>query len=114
MADFLVLPPRTALGEQMAKLIRPYLPGVCVNANDCVRFLETLALANRHETIVVHSDELPAGATVTEALRDGFGADETDRIVHVALDGTARSEETRLPIGLGIPTIVPSYTPSTH
>jgi hypothetical protein len=108
MADFLVLPPRNVIGEQVAKLIRPYLPGVCVTAGDCLRFLETLTQANRQETILIHHDELPMGSDLDEALRDGFGADEMDRIVHVSLD--ARTA----PLGLGLPTIASSFTTSTR
>jgi hypothetical protein len=91
MADFLLLPPRPAVGEEIARLIRPYLPGVRVTAADCVRFLDAL-VANDGKAFLVHREELPDEEDVATALRDGFGAGPDDRIVHVL---TGRSGEPR-------------------
>ena len=91
MADFLLLPPRPAVGEEIARLIRPYLPGIRVTAADCVRFLDALVAASG-STFLVHREELPDGGDVAIALRDGFGAEPGDRIVHVL---TGRSGEPR-------------------
>jgi hypothetical protein len=77
-----LLPPRPAVGEEIARLIRPYLPGVRVTAADCVRFLDALA-ANAGRSFLVYREELPDGEDVAVALRDGFGAEPGDRIVHV-------------------------------
>lgn len=91
MADFLLLPPRPVVGEEIARLVRPYLPGVRITAAECVRFLDQLAAASR-SVFVVHREELPDEEDVAAALRDGFGAEPGDRIVHVL---TGRSGEPR-------------------
>lgn len=82
MADFLLLPPRPAVGEEIARLVRPYLPGVRVTAADCVRFLDSLA-ANAGRSFLVYREELPDEDDVATALRDGFGAETGDRAVHI-------------------------------
>ena len=91
MADFLLLPPRPAVGEEIARLLRPYLPGVRVTAAECVRFLDAL-VAKEGRTFLVYREELPDEEDVATALRDGFGAAAGDRIVHVQ---TGRSGEPR-------------------
>jgi hypothetical protein len=82
MADFLLLPPRPAIGEEIARLVRPYLPGVRVTAADCLRFLDALVAAHG-KTFIVHREELPDEEDIASALRDGFGAEPGDRIIHV-------------------------------
>jgi hypothetical protein len=82
MADFLLLPPRPAVGEEIARLIRPYLPGIRVTAADCVRFLDALA-ANSGRSFLVYREELPDEEDLATALRDGFGAEPGDRIIPV-------------------------------
>jgi hypothetical protein len=96
MADFLLLPPRPAVGEEIARLIRPYLPGVRVTAADCVRFLDGLVAANASAAFLVHREELPDEEDVAAALRDGFGAEPGDRVVQVM---TGRPGEPRVRIG---------------
>lgn len=91
MADFLLLPPRTVVGEEIARLIRPFLPGVRITASDCVRFLDQLTSASGN-TFLVHREELPDEEDIGVALRAGFGAEPGDRIVHVL---TGRSGEPR-------------------
>lgn len=81
MADFYLLPPRRAVGEEIARLLRPYLPGVRVTAADGVRVLEDLTGA---QAFVVYADDLPAGEEdALAALRDGFGASAGDRVIRV-------------------------------
>lgn len=94
MADFLLLPPRPTVGEEIARLIRPYLPGVRVTAAECVRFLDALVAAHG-TTFLVHREELPDEEDVAAALRDGFGAEPGDRIVHVL---TGRPGEPRVEV----------------
>jgi hypothetical protein len=84
MADFILLPPRPLVGEGIARLIRPYLPGLHVAADDCVRFLEQLAATVRR-TFLVYRNDLPAGADVSAALRDGFRVGPGDRVVSVGV-----------------------------
>jgi len=93
MADFLLLPPRPAVGEEIARLIRPYLPGVRVTAADCVRFLDGLVSAHGGRAFLVHREELPDEEDVATALRDGFGAEAGDRVVQVL---TGRAGEPRV------------------
>jgi hypothetical protein len=88
MAAFYVFPPRPVVGEQIAEVVRSYLPGVRVTASDCVRFLE--GIAHRSRSFLIHREDLPEGQDVPSALRDGFGAGPEDRIVQVTslrLDG---------------------------
>ena len=85
MADFLLLPPRPTIGEEIARLIRPYLPGVRVTASDCVRFLDALVAGSGGKTFLVHREELPDEEDEAAALRDGFGAEPDDRVIHVQL-----------------------------
>ena len=82
MADFLILPPRPTVGEEIARLIRPYLPGVMLTAADGVRLLEELVAADRR-VFVVYRDDLPEGDDAGTALRDGFGFGPGDRVVPV-------------------------------
>jgi hypothetical protein len=96
MADFLLLPPRPAVGEEIARLIRPYLPGIRVTAADCVRFLDGLVAASGGTAFLVHREELPDEEDVAAALRDGFGAEPHDRVVQVM---TGRPGEPRVRIG---------------
>jgi hypothetical protein len=84
MADFLLLPSRPAVGEEIARLIRPYLPGVRVSAADCVRFLDALATGAGRQ-FLVYREELPDEEDVATALRDGFGAEPGDRMVHIQI-----------------------------
>ena len=96
MADFLLLPPRPAVGEEIARLVRPYLPGVRVTAADCVRFLDALVAAGG-SSFLVHREELADGEDVAIALRDGFGAEPGDRIVQV-LTGRSGGPRTQVEV----------------
>jgi hypothetical protein len=95
MADFLLLPPRPAIGEEIARLIRPYLPGVRVTAADCLRFLDGLAATSGGKAFLIHREELPDEEDVSAALRDGFGAEPGDRVIHIM---TGRPADPRLRI----------------
>jgi hypothetical protein len=95
MADFLLLPPRPAIGEEIARLVRPYLPGVRVTAADCVRFLDALVATGAGNAFLVHREELPDEEDVVAALRDGYGAEPGDRVVQIL---TGRPGEPRVRI----------------
>src|SRR5262245_66669911 len=73
MADFYLLPPRPSLGEELARLIRPYLPGVRVTAGDCVRFLEAAVEKAGGRAFLVHREDLPDADDVYASVRDGLG-----------------------------------------
>src|SRR5262245_16630662 len=94
MADFSLLPPRPAVGEELARLVRPYLPGVSVSADECARFLAQLVEAAGGGAVLVHREDVPDGVDPAEALRDGFGAEDGDRLIHVSLG--ARPSEPRV------------------
>ena len=83
MATFHVLPPRSVVGEQVARLLRPFLPGVHLDHNAGVRILESLTEELGRNVFLVFRDDLPTGEVTANALRDGFGASESDRIVQV-------------------------------
>jgi hypothetical protein len=85
MADFILLPPRPVIGEEIARLIRPYLAGVRLTAADCIRFLESVVEASRGRAFLVHREDLSEGEDVVTAIRDGFGADTGDRIIQVSI-----------------------------
>jgi hypothetical protein len=84
MADFYLLPPRPTVGEEIAKLVRPYLPGLRVTAADCVGLLEAVVERAGGRAYLVHREDLPDADDVRDSLRDGFGAGEGDRILQVS------------------------------
>jgi hypothetical protein len=96
MADFILLPPRPVIGEEIARLIRPYLPAVRLTASDCIRFLEIVVEANRGRAFLVHRDDLPDGEEVATAIRDGFGADTGDRIVQISVSNRVGEPRVRV------------------
>jgi len=67
---------------------------VRVSAADCVKFLDSLVAATG-KAFLVHREELPDEDGVAVALRDGFGAEPGDRIVHVL---TGRPGEPRVAV----------------
>jgi hypothetical protein len=96
MADFYLLPPRPAVGEELAQIIRPYVPGVRVTAADCVRFLEAVVEKARRPAFLVHREDLPDVDDLGVALRDGFGAGAGDRVIHVAAGSRAGEPRVRV------------------
>jgi hypothetical protein len=85
MADFLLLPPRQVVGEELARMVRQCLPGVRVTTSDCVRFLEQLVEDAERPTYLVYPEDLPEGEDAEAAIRDGYGAGREDRVVRVRL-----------------------------
>jgi hypothetical protein len=102
MADFLLLPPRPSVGEELARLVRPYLPGVRVSAADCLRFLEGLVENAGGRAFLVHREDLPDADDVCVSLRDGFGAADGDRVVQVSAGPRPGDPRVRIsPIAIG-------------
>jgi hypothetical protein len=93
MAVFYVLPPRAALGEMLARFLRPYLPGLAVSAETCTELIDTLTEAQ--PAYVMHREDLPCD-DVLSALRDGCGAEPDDRVVMVSMG--PRPDEPRVGI----------------
>ena len=98
MADFYLLPPRPSVGDELAKLVRPYLPGVPVTAGDCLRFLEAIVGNTGGRAFLVHREDLPDADDVIDSLRDGFGAGEGDRVIHVSIGPRAGEPRARVAI----------------
>ena len=96
MADFYVLPPRPVVGEQLAKVLRAYLPGLPITPTEALRFLEETAARSGQEAFVIHREDLPDGEEVCTALRDGYGCTEGDRIMQVSLEPTLEEPRLRL------------------
>jgi hypothetical protein len=95
MADFYLLPPRPVVGEELARVVRAYLPGLRVTPADCVRFLENLVDQANGRAFLVHAEDLPDGEDVVTALQDGFGAEPADRVIVVSAGPRAEV----LPVG---------------
>jgi hypothetical protein len=87
MAVFYVLPPRPALGECLARLLRSYMPGVAIDGDSCAETVATLVRdsSQEEETYIVHREDLPDGEDISIALSNGYGAEAGDRVVVVAL-----------------------------
>jgi hypothetical protein len=95
MAVFYVLPPRRMLGEHLAGLLRSYVPGVAISQDACADVVDSLVTGSPElETYVVYREDLPEGEDIGRALRDGFGAENGDRIVQVSIG--PRPDEPRV------------------
>ena len=87
MSVFYVLPPRPLLGDCLARLLRPYIPGATISRDSCAEMVATLVSESPEgdESYVVHREDLPAGEDLNSSLREGFGAETGDRIVQVSI-----------------------------
>lgn len=98
MAVFYVLPSRPLLGECLARMLRPYVPGVSVSGEACSDLVESLVAGSPESdaSYVIHKEDLPEGGDLNSSLRDGFGAEEGDQIVQVSIG--SRDAEPRVEI----------------
>jgi len=98
MAVFYVLPPRPALGECLAKMLRPYVPGALINPDLCADFVDSLVSGSPEadDCYVVYRDDLPEGEEVSTALREGFGAEDGDQIVSVSISPQAAEPRVKM------------------
>ena len=85
MADFYLLPPRPIIGEEIARALRPFLPGFSITATDGVRFLDRLTADSKCQAFIVHREDLPEGTDALQSLRDGYGASPNDRVVQISV-----------------------------
>ena len=93
MAAFFVLPPRPALGDQLARLLGNYSPGLRLDPSACVEaFAALVAAAGAYP---VFREDLPDG-DVVGALADGYGAEPGDPIYLVGLG--ARPDQPRIAV----------------
>jgi hypothetical protein len=98
MAVFYVLPARPLLGECLARMLRPYVPGVAVSGEACSELVEALVAGSPDgdESYVIHREDLPESDDLNASLRDGFGAEAGDQVVQVSIG--ARDTEPRVQI----------------
>jgi hypothetical protein len=89
MADFYLLPPRPVIGEEVARLLRPFLPGLPITAADGVRFLDRLTADARGKAFIVHREDLPEGEDTLQSLCDGYGASSDDRVMQISVGSRA-------------------------
>lgn len=87
MAVFYVMPPRPALGECLARVLQPFIPGAAINRPACTHFIDLLVSDSTAgvEGYVVYREDLPEGEDMETALREGFGAEEGDQVVLVSV-----------------------------
>jgi hypothetical protein len=94
MADFILLPSRAVVGEEVARVLRSFLPGVRLSAADGMKLLQEIADRTNGRTFLVHPEDLE-GDDIEGSLRDGFGAQDGDRVVSVKThwkEATVRDE----------------------
>src|SRR5262245_44718039 len=87
MSTFYLLPPRPALGDRLAGLLQPLLPGLdwdCVTRSLLADWVGQLAEAHA-DVYVVFREDLPDGEPTARALANGFGAAPGDEVVEVRL-----------------------------
>ncbi len=86
MAVFYVMPPRKMLGEQVAQMLRPYIPGLAIEGSVCAEFVDSLVAnsSDGSDSYLVHREDLPVGEEMKNALRETFGAESGDRVVEVS------------------------------
>ncbi len=85
VSTFYVLPPRPVLAERLAHCMNALLPGLDwtrLSAADVTDWLASAA-SQQPDVYVVHREDLPAGESMRQALRDGFGAEAGDEVVEV-------------------------------
>jgi len=85
MATFYVLPPREALGECLARFLRPYIPGVPVSRELCADLIDSLVAeaSSAENACILHREELPEDHDMSEVLRDACGAEPGDQVILV-------------------------------
>jgi hypothetical protein len=96
MADYYLLPPRPVIGEEVARLLRPFLPGLPITAADGVRLLDRLTAESRIQAFIVHREDLPEGADAVQSLQDGYGAGPSDRVVQIAVGPRTMESRARV------------------
>jgi hypothetical protein len=93
MSVFYVLPPRAALGEALARYLRPYFPGMKIAADTCAGLID--GLTETQSAHVLHREDVP-GSDVLAALQDGFGAERGDLVIQVSLGPRTGAPDVRV------------------
>ena len=94
MSTFYLMPPRSMFADSLTQFLQSWLPGTQVPAHTGNEVAEALqsGLELRGNAYLVFREDLPDGDDPSAALRDGFGAEDGDRVVELRLSG--RSGET--------------------
>src|SRR5437763_1851539 len=89
MSIFYVLPPRPLLGDHLAGYFRAWLPGLDWDGPTRANLTEALrsAATCNADVFLVFREELPEGVATTQALIEGFGAEEGDEVIEVRTPG---------------------------
>src|SRR5262245_25514415 len=92
MATFYLLPPRPIFGDHLLDGVERLLPGLDLNVAARRRLTEAFldALDLRGDLFLVFREDLPAGVSVEQALRDGYGAELGDEVIEVRTGAPAR------------------------
>lgn len=86
MATFYLLPPRALLADHLADWLNRALPGVDWDVSSRRHLVELVSVAaSRPGVFLLHRDDLPAGETAEQGLRDGYGAEGGDEVVEVRM-----------------------------
>ena len=87
MATFYLLPPRALLGQKLLATLGIH----DLQLPLCVELAETLSkVVEATGAYVVYRDDLPHWDDLAESLRDGFGAEAGDEVIHIAFDTEPR------------------------
>jgi hypothetical protein len=79
MSTFYLLPPRAEMARRWAEFVRQWLPVMHHPDTGLADDLMTITV-RQPGVYVVFADDLPDGA-VSDALRDCFGVDASDRVI---------------------------------
>ena len=89
MSTFYLMPPRPVFAESLSQFLQTWLPGLPVPADAGMEVTEVLqtGLELRDNAYLVFREDLPDDADAAAALRDGFGAEDGDRVIEMHLSG---------------------------
>ena len=89
MSTFYLMPPRPVFADSLAQFLQSWLPGLPVPADAGIEVTQMLqtGLELRENAFLVFREDMPNDADPTVILRDGFGAEDGDRVVELRLGG---------------------------
>lgn len=99
MSTFYVLPTRQTLGESIARVLEPLLPGLDLDSAICAEFLDEF-LSRRgidRNSFIVWRDDLDDERDPRTELISDYGAGPGDRIVRADLSANRDSRRIKSP-----------------
>ena len=89
MSTFYLMPPRPVFVSLLTEFLQTWMPGLPVPVEAGAAIAEALhrGLAERNNAFLIFREDLPEGADPSAALRDGFGAQDGDRVIEMRLSG---------------------------